>query len=174
MSTLAALLLLALTASSALAAQIVPAHIDTPGGFGPGLLPPPGCIVIHEGFNGQEIECDVPIPPGTTELAGWGGYAVDLFPFSFKAFPPSLPRGEVGYMSTEIWHDGGTPHRLAQPHWPSGIFTLPDVFYPAGDGHKTLAVPGHRVFARFWCVGVDGGRPPWCAMSLTGHFRVSE
>lgn len=156
-----------LVSTVALASQIVPADLETPGGFGPGHAPPPGCHVIWDAFNGQAIECDLAVPTNATQLIGWAGYMLDFSAFFPSAF--SAP----GYMSTEVWHDGGTPHLLDQPHWPAGVWTLAPVFYPAGDGHKCVA--GDRVFARFWCVGFSTNpRPPLCAAQLIGHFRVSD
>lgn len=157
------LVLLLCAVVPAQAAQIVPTNVDTPGGFGPAfpwVPPPPGCTLHFALVNVRAIECALVVPPGTTALVGWGGYTIDL------------GQGPLNYMSVEVWHDGGTPHRLDQPHcWAPGC-TIAPVFLPAGDGHACK--DGDRVFARFWCVGYPGKAQPWCAASLTGHFRVTE
>jgi len=153
-------ILIALTfVSLATASQIVPVFVDTPGGFGPGAPLPTGCTVHFEVPYAQAIRCDIAVPATSVEIAGWGGYAVDL------------GVGPLLYMTTEVWHDGGTPHRLDQPTFfpPGGTITPP--FYPSGDGHKSVA--GDQVFARFWCVGFPGKSVPRCASSLVVHFRVN-
>lgn len=143
--------------------QITPMNIDTPGGFGPWRVPPSPCTVVFEDriSNVQAIQCPVRVPPGSVEIAGWGGYTIDL---------SLLVGGHLDYMTIEFWHNGGTPHRLDQPHaWTPGS-TIGPVFYPAGDGHKCSE--GDLVFGILWCNGFAGQPPPLCAGSVTFHFRL--
>ena len=158
MRMLGVLLIVLTFVSLATAGQIVPVNVETPGGFGPGKTPPNGCTVYFEVPHAQAIQCAIAVPADSVEIVGWGGYAVDLV------------AGPLLYMTTEVWHDGGTPHRLDQPTFfpPGGSITPP--FYPAGDGHKSVA--GDRVFARFWCVGLPSQPVPRCDASLIVHFRV--
>jgi hypothetical protein len=121
--------------------------------------------VFFELPHAQAIQCPLAVPTQSREIAGWGGYIIDLSPADYTTVPPM-------YMSIEVWHDGGEAHLLDHPHFPPPMGTMPAVFYPAGDGHKCVA--GDQVFARFWCVGFPGRLRPWCAAELITHFRVAQ
>lgn len=145
---------LLLVATPVAASQIVPVTVQTPGGFGPGLPVPPGCVAGSSTFS---VKCFAVVPPGSAEIVGWTGFWWVI-------------GGPVVYIAAQPFHDGGTQHLLdagwiASP--PPAAQPFPPVFYPAGSGHK--AIPGDLVWAEFFCAGGAGSR---CAAATTFHFRV--